>query len=195
MGEVSPSTTDVFVDEITDDPSVSGYGYTPAVAAIIERLKDAFTTRCLPRKLAKTDDGGVACKLVEATFPAAGEACDCNLELRADPEATLASAVRRQLHEKGSCGTPGRPSCADVCLCQIGEPRADGLEFCQHDVGEVSPSPAWCYIDEPTNPLVRDCPASERQLLRLVSSETVQLPRNGAILSIACLGAPTVDTP
>lgn len=178
--------------KITNNPTSPGYGYTPAVSAIINRLKSVLNTRCLPRKLAKNDDGSVACKLVEATFPAAGESCDCSLELRTTVEANVAAAVRKQLKSKGSCGTDARP-CADVCLCQLQTPDAAAQTFCETNASDVAPSPAWCYIDDPANPLVQACPATEKQLLRLVGSATVDLPRKGSILSVACLGAPTTD--
>jgi hypothetical protein len=36
------------------------YGYNPAVAVIVDRLKSALNSPCLPEKLAATDDGGSA---------------------------------------------------------------------------------------------------------------------------------------
>ncbi len=47
------------------------FGYRPAVASIINRLKNALTNQCLPQKLDASDAGaGVPC-LILATLPAA----------------------------------------------------------------------------------------------------------------------------
>jgi len=46
-----------------NDPN---YGYNPAVAAIVDRLKEALKGRCLPRALVVEDDGKVPCAVIEA---------------------------------------------------------------------------------------------------------------------------------
>jgi hypothetical protein len=52
------------------------YGYRPAVDAIIDRLKEALTVKCLPRKLEVAADGSVPCSVIEATTSAVDGACD-----------------------------------------------------------------------------------------------------------------------
>lgn len=171
------------------DPNYDGYGYTPAVSAIIERLKEALSGRCLPRKLAKDADGEVACRLVESYDPAltggSCAACDANL-LRTDVSADVAKALRKQLKEKKLCGGVGLPACEALCLCEYMDPGDAAKQACLNDPN--SSQPAWCYIDDPNSPLLKDCGSTEKQLLRLVSSDSNRLPAAGATLSFACLG-------
>ncbi|MCC6214535.1 MAG: hypothetical protein IT376_06675 [Polyangiaceae bacterium] len=166
------------------DPS---YGYTPAVSAIINRLKEALNVKCLPRKL-ETDPvtGNVSCKIVEATFPAAGGGCTCAIEGRVDADSKVAAAVRKQLKATGQCGTAAA-SCDDLCLCELPPPGEAARAACETDPNPVQSEVAWCYIEE--GPLVDQCPATERRLLRFVGTAATPTPRTGAIMSIACLGA------
>lgn len=62
----------------TTDKSSPFYGYRPAVALLVDRLKTALNTQCLPQKLAVTDAGagGVPC-LVLVTMPVANDGATC----------------------------------------------------------------------------------------------------------------------
>ena len=85
-----------------------GYGYEPAVDAIVDRLRVALNGRCLPRPLKVTANAGgsLPCTVVEALDPpAAGTSCTCDANRRAPatPEAT--QLVEQQLQELGQCGT------------------------------------------------------------------------------------------
>jgi hypothetical protein len=170
-----------------DDP---GFGYTPAVSAIIDRLKDALQGKCLPRALA-TDPttGEVLCKLVEAVPPANGACggCDPNL-LRKDATPEVAEAVRAQLLEKGICSNDGvgATKCSDLCLCEYERPSQAATDACISDAN--STQPAWCYINDAANPLVAKCPATQKRLLRLVNTPSNPLPTPGGTVVIACLG-------
>lgn len=174
------------------------YGYNPAVAAIISRLKEALKGKCTPRALAfeKGPDGGptnqVACEVIEAqkagkcncpdaTTPTAGR-------VAADPQ--IKDAVFRQLNTAGSCGNAGQVACDDAnfCMCEIVQEQGQPLADCLADKATAA-TPGYCYIDDPASPALMNCPANEKRLLRFVSDGMTQVPAQGAIAFIACLGA------
>lgn len=173
------------------EPGRPGYGYEPAVDAIISKFTDAFNARCLPRPLAATPESGgrLPCVVVEAT-PSAG-ACSCDAARRhaASPEAS--QLVRAQLKQLKNCGTSTTASCDTFCLCELSQAEGAGLEQCLNDE-QGSDTPGYCYIDpfsdDPHgNPaLVARCDSTSRQLLRFVGPDT---PRSGSTAFIACLGS------
>lgn len=167
-----------------NDPS---YGYNPAVAAIIERLKSQLTGKCLPRP-AQIDPvtKQVQCKVVEAQV---GN-CDCTQPGRDQvPDALLAS-VRKQLEATGNCDVTGQPACSEYCGCQIVQEQGPDLEACRNNQPESSLGlPGYCYIDDPASPALKNCPANQKRLLRFVSGSGGQkIPAPGAYAFIACLG-------
>ncbi len=79
------------------------YGYNPAVAAIIDRLRGKLKGRCLPRAI-QTDPAThqVLCTMIEAKE----SSCDCSAEGRGPANPDLAPAVQRELAASGHCGGP-----------------------------------------------------------------------------------------
>ncbi|MEY2930408.1 MAG: hypothetical protein RL033_1157 [Pseudomonadota bacterium] len=178
------------------------YGYRPAVASIVERVKEQLGARCLPRPLAVEDDGTVACTLVE-TLPrrqrdpltGAQLACPpCQAQLgRKVLEPALDAAVRGQLAlaPDRPCN-PGDPSCSEACSCELqqvqqvqGVDGAAALRSCQQDA-DPGGIEGWCYID-PTrgigsSELTRNCPANEPRRIRFLG----QAPAAGATLLTLC---------
>src|SRR5260370_37776670 len=62
----------------TVDTTSPLYGYRPAVAAIIDRLKAALTNACLPRKLkvtAQAGQAGAPCLILVSVPAKPGETC------------------------------------------------------------------------------------------------------------------------
>ncbi|HEX2874049.1 MAG TPA: hypothetical protein VHP33_22490 [Polyangiaceae bacterium] len=173
-----------------------GYGYEPAVDAIVDRLKTALAGRCLPRPLAvEAGEGGkLPCVVVEAAESSG--TCSCNTTSRqpASPEAQ--SLVMKQLKERGNCGTSTTPSCAasSFCLCELAQSEGAALDACLNSEAG-SDVPGYCYVDpygkspQGNKALVANCDASSRQLIRFVGQNT---PKPGATTFIACLGA-TLD--
>ncbi|HWO11594.1 MAG TPA: hypothetical protein VNN80_19000 [Polyangiaceae bacterium] len=161
------------------DAAASDFGYRPAIAAIVDRLKEQLGDRCLPRSLATVpNDTTVACSLVE-TIPQPDGACNCDeARARRAPGPVLDSVVRTQLAGElgGPCGS-GDPNCNNACLCEVLQVQqvtsnpADALDICRNDL-EASGVEGWCYIDADLgigNPeLVANCPATQRRLLRFV---------------------------
>jgi hypothetical protein len=170
----------------------AGYGYEPAVDAIVDRLKVALSARCLPRPLAVTagNEGELPCVVVEAA-PAA-DSCNCDAQLRRAPASSAAQTlVRRQLAALGRCDTATTASCSSFCMCELGQAEGQGLNDCLNNQAG-SQSPGYCYVnpfgeDPQGNPqLVAGCDEGSKQMIRFVGPNT---PRPGADTFLACLGA------
>lgn len=173
----------------------AGYGYEPAVDALVDRLKVVLSARCLPRPLAidATDGGKLPCTVIEASAPAlSGAECSCDAQKRRAPASSSAhEAIRGELAARRECDTATTPSCASFCLCELAQAEGDGLNEClNNEVG--SDTPGYCYVnpfgeDPHGNPkLVAECSAGTKQLIRFVGPDT---PRPGATAFLACRGA------
>ena len=163
-----------------NDPNASDFGYRPAIAAIVDRLKEQLGDRCLPRPLIiNPADDTVSCNLVEA-IPQPEGPCVCNPTIaRAEPSPVVASVVRGQLAiERGDpCGAD--ESCSRACLCEVLQVQnvpsnpTNALEVCREDP-DAAGVEGWCYVDadqEVGNPeLVENCRPTERRILRFVGS-------------------------
>ena len=163
----------------------ANYGYNPAVAAIIERLKIALTGKCLPRAIqADPDTHQVLCKVIEAQT----SGCNCQQAGRAPADPKTASAVRRQLEEDRLCGGPLQVACSSFCQCEILQEKGTDLDACRHN---QSAAPGFCYIDDPASSLLTNCPVNQKRLLHFVSGVGAErTPALGAYGFISCLGAP-----
>lgn len=171
-----------------------GYGYEPAVDAIVDRLKVALAGRCLPRPLAVDagEGGKLPCAVVEAAESQGS--CSCNSAGRRPASPDEQDLVLKQLAERQNCGVPGTPSCSasSFCLCELAQSEGPALDDCLNkEVG--SDIPGYCYVDPfgdspQGNPaLVANCDPTSRRLIRFVGHNT---PTPGAVTFIACLGAP-----
>ena len=170
-----------------------GYGYEPAVDAIVDRLKIALAGRCLPRPLAVEPgaEGKLPCAVVEAAVSQG--TCSCDAAQRTAASAEEQSLVLEQLAERGQCGTSDTPSCAasSFCLCELAQAEGTALDQCLNSEAG-SNTPGYCYVNpygaspQGNKALVQSCDPASRQLIRFVGPDT---PRPGATTFIACLGA------
>ena len=162
-----------------DNPNAADYGYRPAIAAIVDRLKEQLGNRCLPRPLLiNPTDGTVACNLVE-TIPQPDSPCNCDPTIaRRTPDPVLDSVVRGQLsNERGQPCGENDPNCQSACLCEVLQVQQvtsnppNALEVCRNDPN-ASGVEGWCYVDADqdlgSDELVENCPATQRRLLRFV---------------------------
>jgi hypothetical protein len=185
------------VDVATADTRAD-FGYRPAVDAIVERLKERLSDRCLPRGLLTAADESVPCTLIEAIAQPDG-ACECDPAIaRRVPDERAAAVIRSELarDEHQPCAVSD-PSCKRACLCEVLQVQqaqnpdpAAALEACREDVN-ASGVEGWCYIADTElqqigNPeLVAECPATARQLLRFVG----QGRRRNTITFVTCQGS------
>lgn len=184
--------------DISTRDSRADFGYRPAVDAIVERLKERFGDRCLPRGLLTDADDSVPCTLVE-TVPRPREACECDPAIaRRLPDDETAALIRAELaRDVGApCGADD-PSCSRACLCEVLQVQdaqnpepVEALRACQEDL-DADGVEGWCYVADTArqqigNPeLVAECPATQRQVLRFVG----QGLRRNTTTFVACQGS------
>jgi hypothetical protein len=161
--------------DLTSEPESSGYGYNPAVAALIERLKVTLKGSCLPRPLSVAPSGEVPCNVVEAVTPSILEGKDCNTYCQSqgrnrdvtsenptgEPSSNIRAAVVESMQQTQLCDEPGSGlKCAEMCLCLLPQERRSSdklkdpqypsdLAVCQnadeHSVNLLDPG--YCYVD------------------------------------------------
>jgi hypothetical protein len=164
------------------DMASPDYGYRPAIAALISRLRNALRGRCLPRQLEvdpMDPDKKVPCVVIESFNPLPGQACACEM----DPGRTTANddVLTDEIKAAGTC------------RCEIHQ-LLDTLDkgaatTCQTQATANGTPPGWCYVDPLSQtvagcPLVKDCPATDRRIIRFVNQASE--PRQGATAFIMC---------
>jgi hypothetical protein len=144
--------------------SDADYGYNPAVAAIVDRLKEALTVKCLPRPLtpgvacqpgdtnpacaADEDVGKVPCAVVEVR-PMVDGACpdpSCSLPGRLPLEGErlkIIPAAREHLRNEGHCAGS---ACSNYCFCELNQFTGNELSACQTGNEEANAA-GYCYVD------------------------------------------------
>lgn len=166
-----------------DQPDAKTFGYAPAVAAIVDRLKGALGGEvCQPQKLRADEEGAAQCLVIEVRDSdgdhdsATTGDCDCDIPGRREPEggaAITAEEIRRDLADDV-------PSSGLDCLCEVvqlegsaDDPESD-RHHCQNDLQPPSGVDGWCYVDATAVPplgnaeLVAECLPSERRVVRFV---------------------------
>jgi hypothetical protein len=176
-----------------DDSTKKNYGYRPAVDAIVDRLKEALTGKCLPRVLKKdATSGKIPCSVIEVR--PAGAVCDPN-QNRAPASQDVIEPARQRLKDGKKCDGVGQPACNQFVFCEIKEAGDD----C-HTTGAQKEA-GWCYVDPSQNAtkgpgepqddpaLVKACAPNEKRILRFVDPNPGQTPSPDATVLIACFGA------
>ncbi len=169
--------------------ALDSFGYRPAIAAVVDRLKEALGGRCLPRTLAIEEDTGIPkCKLVES-LPKQG-ACGCDGgKGRVAAGAEIVKSVKAKSKTDGLCGGKGQASCNDFCFCEIEPATGDEQKRCQTDPN--AKTDRYCYVDEKTAggaELLTKCAPTEKR--RLIFD-----PLPGSTVFIACQGEAISDAP
>ena len=171
------------VDAVGDPASDPDYGYNPAVGAIISRLKEALSGKCLPRQLVpdcgindpnlpacdgtncgipggcySPNGGKVPCAVIEAVFESEiGAGCaPCDpTSGRIEPQEEIRPAVIDNLSQTGQCGNGANEKpCSSLCLCEIQQLTGGDLATCQDSVGDPSGIFGYCYVDAASDPPV-----------------------------------------
>lgn len=141
---------------------------------------------CMPRALVVDASGRSPCFVAEG----AG-ACDCTAPGRVPLDAAVLKAVQAEMLSNDECRASSDPSaCAEVCACGIKQESGTALAACKADPTAASSDPSiaagFCYIDDPTSPLLAACMPTEKRMIGFVSPSTAPIPRPGAALFVAC---------
>jgi hypothetical protein len=157
------------------------YGYRPAVNAIVNRLKNALASQCLPQPLAITTnpDGGetVPCLILATLAPgngmtAADEATACAQPGLGIPDPQVLQAFQQSQHAAFLAGGTTGQDLSLLATCTVTQqpPNTD----CATDKTNLG----WCYVNEPSM-LAGNC----QQEIQF----TPNSPPNGSTLSLQCL--------
>jgi hypothetical protein len=157
-----------------DNPDGPDYGYKPAVAAIIDRLKNALTTQCLPQQLSRdTTNNEVPC-LVLAQLGDAADNCG-NYGLKPPQPEILDKFLEQQRAASGDV-KDGGVDLSKLPVCEVPQNVVAAGETCKD-----ATSIGWCYVENkaPNNPAGR-CPQA-----LIFTSGSGQLA--GARFSLQCI--------
>jgi len=189
---------------MTTDPN---YGYNPAVSAIVERLKEALTAKCLPRPLLPEDNpqssefGKVPCAVVETRpmidmqpcpvcDPAAGR-----LPLEGE-KTKIIPAVQEHLFNNAFCGGTDQRSCSEYCMCELEQFTGAELDTCVQSAMDPGGLFGYCYVDANVpgyNPaLLANCADTEQRILRFMGNN---VPAKDGLAFIACIGEAASSDP
>ena len=200
--------------DLTSTNTSPGYGYNPAVAALINRLKEKLKGSCLPRPLTVNADGSLPCSVVEVVakgnIPGGGE-CDayCTSQGRnvaspanpaGPPNDAMKAAVIDSMKRSHLCDYSGQPSCGDMCLCALPQETGADLTTCQtaNDGTENTIPAGYCYVDPENHPgdnpqIVAKCPETQRRILRFAGNNPTggghPVPLPGSFVFTACQGS------
>jgi hypothetical protein len=162
--------------QLTDE-NAKTYGYRPAVSAIVNRLKKALTSTCLPQRLRDPNEEAkeVPC-LVLAQLPEQTDQCS-NYGLSA-PDAKILELFREQERVRSGNVVDGGVDLSKLPVCEIPQETVARGASCK----DVS-APRWCYVEnDPANKL---SPAGECGQAVLFSRNTDRLAN--ARYSLVCI--------
>jgi hypothetical protein len=165
------------------------YGYRPAVAAIINRLKTKLGGQCLPRQLTPDAEGNVACLILEARHLAGSDHCSCDakngrIPVSEEHKQAQTAAEKDDLNETAKWN----------CFCEIPQTAGEQRKACQTSIADPPQAGGkdvngWCYVDPAagagSKELVETCSASEKRKVRFVGNGA---GASGATLFITCSG-------
>lgn len=152
------------------DKTKPTYGYNPAVQAIIDRLKDALTTQCLPQALTRDETKKVPC-LVLTQLAEVTDRCDESKGLApVDPDIEK-KFKEQQAAEQGTVKA-GDTDVTKLPVCVLQQFIAENGQSCSGNN-----TPGWCYV---TGTAAGKCPQAV-----LFSGGTAALP--GAKFFLQCI--------
>jgi len=169
---------------VTDEKS-SGYGYSPVLETLVDRMRGPLQGQCAEEQLTPDDTGRVPCSIYEVTsaeYDASGNAAclPCS-----SPRREVDDTVRSEVLDAVTGPVSGA-----TCVCEISQVPADRglLASC---VSSPDPHPevaGWCYVDPTANvtaskDLVGFCPANKKRLFRFVGKD---VPTEGSLLFLRC---------
>jgi hypothetical protein len=164
------------------NPAGPDYGYKPAVAAIIDRLKNALTTQCLPQKLRTADEEAakapldVPCLVLVQLSKESGQTC-AGLGLAVPEPAILEVFKQQQRAESGNVGDGGL-DLSTLETCQLAQTDVAKGETCANDTNLN-----WCYVENDT--VNKKNPAGRCPQALIFASGTQKLV--GARFSLQCI--------
>jgi len=153
------------------------YGYRPAVASIIDRLKTSLTTTCLPETLTETEAGAVPCLVLVTMTNEMGQQNSYCTSNATYPSLTVVDPtvlMEFKNDQAAAYAQSGGTDLSQYTTCQINQVLPSGFNGGTCKNNSNGAPQGWCYITGGAT-----CPQS------LVFS-TNGLP-NGGVVSLQCL--------
>lgn len=127
-----------------DNPNAPDYGYRPAVAAIIDRLKNALTSQCLPQPLRAAGAGAakVPCLVLAQLEESDSCAKYADQGLKEVENAEVLRVFREARKAESGNTSQGGVDLSKRPVCELEQTAVDPGATCQ---GEASM--AWCYVE------------------------------------------------
>jgi hypothetical protein len=164
------------------------YGYNPAVSGIVDRLKNALSAQCLPRRLnVNPVDNRVQCLVLETMPEDFNQTCAAIG--RTDPKPEVLSKFREQKALQQGCGGQGQKACADGqdltkrTVCQLSDVPVPEGESCSDNK-----DPVWCYVTRA--PGKKKNPAG-RCSQGIIFSQKAVSSAKGALVDLQCIDQTT----
>jgi hypothetical protein len=155
------------------DKAAADYGYNPAVDAIIDRLKNALTTQCLPQALRDRGAGSDEPKAVDCLVLAQLDPSDSCARYGFDlPPTDILRVYRDQ--QRAEWGL----DLSNVPVCVVPKRTALRGDSCKDD-----PNRVWCYVEN--DPAHRKSPAGQCPQAVIFSAATSDVVN--ARFSLQCI--------
>ena len=156
-----------------DDPT---YGYNPAVKSIIDRLKNALTTQCLPQKLTRSTDQDTKDQVSCLVLAQLAELTDTCVAPLVPPSAEiLAKFIEQKKAESGDL-KDGGTDLSKFPVCVLPQIVAAPGATCKDDT-----TAGWCYVENGNG----QNPAGKCPQALIFSQATAGLA--GAQFSLQCI--------
>jgi hypothetical protein len=173
-----------------DDMQKDDFGYRPAVATIVDRLKEQLQEPCLPRALSRKEDDSAACIIVEATKDASA----CQSQYRSALDPSISDAVVNALKSGKYCKGA---DCDTYSLCEIPQiPPSDEASYNACITGGSNAN-GWCYVDrdqfrdgavpDAVETALEKCPATAQRKLRFAGEGKAETA--SSLTFFACSGS------
>ena len=174
--------TSICPAQVTDS-NREDFGYSPAVHAVMRRVRQSLRNQCLAVALpVDAASGQTPCAVIEVFNTAS---CNCANEpgRRTAPDALLTDEMRLQGN----------------CFCEIRQAGGMTQSICRTQTNPPAGSgDGWCYADPAQQSdvacdLVSACPADQQRKIRFVNANSE--PRPGAIAYLRCEAQPIAPLP
>ena len=186
VASICPKNTTAVGDPLLDP----NYGYNPAIAGILKRLREGIGPTCIEHDLPTESTASgerTTCTVIEAHR---ADSCECDESLgrlSLDAGGEVVDAALDQLRGDHQCGGMTGVDCDSFCLCQIRQLEGDELSACQNELAEPTDGHGFCFIDalsSDVNPaIVRSCPGYAKRALRFTGDGVVT---DGAFALAVC---------
>ena len=162
------------------------YGYNPAVKAIIDRLKNALTTQCLPQKLDKSTDSADKDQVPCLVLAQLGEVTDsCEAQGLAQPAPEIREKFLELKKTESGDLKDGGTDLTKRPVCVLEQLVVAAGDSCKDD-----PKKGWCYVEN--DAAAGKNPAGKCPQALIFSSSTAALA--GAQFSLQCIQQFSADS-